>query len=279
MNANQVPVVAITGPADGTTVTEGTGITFTGTASDPEDGDLTASLAWSSDLDDAIGIGGSFSTPTLRAGVHTITASATDSGGLVDAVAITVTVSDGSGETVQEIRVSASSDDAEERVSGSVKLTSSDLELVFDRSDQTVGMRFNGVGIPRCYTVLNGFIQFQVDEASTGPATLTIHGQRAANAGGFLASNGNISSRPTTFASVSWSPVEWPIVRAAGTDQRTPNIASIIQEIVDLPNWAADNSVVIIIDGTGERTAEAFNGVSAAAPLLHLEYAGPTSCN
>ena len=74
-----------------------------------------------------------------------------------------------------------------------------------------------------------------------------------------------------------WSPVEWPIVKAAGTDQRTPNIASIIQEIVDLPNWAADNSVVIIIGGTGERTAESFNGVSAAAPLLHLEYAAPDS--
>ena len=51
-----------------------------GTATD-EDGDLAASLAWSSSLDGAIGSGASFSTTTLSLGSHTITASVTDSGG------------------------------------------------------------------------------------------------------------------------------------------------------------------------------------------------------
>jgi hypothetical protein len=47
---------------------------------------------------------------------------------------------------MQEIRVSTGSDDAEERSSGSTSLTSSDLELVLDGSNnQKVGMRFNGV--------------------------------------------------------------------------------------------------------------------------------------
>jgi hypothetical protein len=58
----------------------------------------------------------------------------------------------------------------------------------------------------------------------------------------------------------------------AGPDQQTPNIASIIQEIVNRPGWSSGNSIVIIVTGTGERTAESYDGNPNGAPLLHLEY-------
>ncbi len=74
-----MPQVAITAPTDGTTSTDGDSITFTGTAIDPEDGDLSASLAWTSALDGPIGSGASFQASSLSLGSHTITASATDS--------------------------------------------------------------------------------------------------------------------------------------------------------------------------------------------------------
>lgn len=60
-------------------------------ASDTEGGDLTASLVWTSDIDDQIGTGGSFST-TLSDGSHTITASVTDSGGKTGNDSISITV-------------------------------------------------------------------------------------------------------------------------------------------------------------------------------------------
>ena len=41
---------------------------------------------------------------------------------------------------------------------------------------------------------------------------------------------------------------------------------------VNRPGWAGGNSLVILVTGSGERTAESFNGVAAAAPLLHVEY-------
>ena len=80
-DGNQLPVVTITAPNegnDGWTVNHGVSVDFAGTATDPEDGDLTASLAWTSDLDGSIGNGASFSTSTLSVGVHTITAAVTD---------------------------------------------------------------------------------------------------------------------------------------------------------------------------------------------------------
>ncbi|MCG8456421.1 MAG: M12 family metallo-peptidase, partial [Holophagales bacterium] len=73
------PTVSITAPADGSTADLGTSVTFSGTASDVEDGDLSGSLSWTSSIDGSIGSGASFSTSTLSAGNHTITASATDS--------------------------------------------------------------------------------------------------------------------------------------------------------------------------------------------------------
>ena len=68
-------------------------ILFEGAASDTEDDNasLTASLAWTSDLDGPIGTGGSFSA-ILTDGQHTITASAIDSGGKTDNASVTITV-------------------------------------------------------------------------------------------------------------------------------------------------------------------------------------------
>jgi hypothetical protein len=89
---NNAPVVTITSPADGLTFDSGITIDFMGAAIDTENGDLTADLVWTSDLEeDQIGTGGSFST-TLSDGTHTITASVIDSGGKTGSTSISITV-------------------------------------------------------------------------------------------------------------------------------------------------------------------------------------------
>ncbi len=172
-----------------------------------------------------------------------------------------------------EIRVSAGSDDAEERNPTDISLTSSDLELTIDTSvNQMVGMRFNGITIPPGATITNAYIQFQVDETSNTTTNLTIQGQSIDNAPTFTNSNGNISNRTLTGSAVPWSPSDWTSVGDAGLAQRTPDIALVIQEIVGLTGWANGNSMVIIITGAGRRVAESYNGQAGAAPLLHVEY-------
>jgi len=88
-----------------------------------------------------------------------------------------------------EINVAASSDDAKEQASGSVKLTSSDLGLVYGKTKQRVGMRFNGVNVPR-RTITKAYIQFQVEERPSGPTALAIGGQVIGNVPTFRAVNG-----------------------------------------------------------------------------------------
>jgi hypothetical protein len=154
-------------------------------------------------------------------------------------------------------------------------LNSTDLELVLDANLQTVGMRFNGITIPRNSQITYAYIQFQVDEADSVGTSLTLWGEAQDNPGTFTTSTRNISSRVKTSASVGWSPPPWTVLNQAGVDQRTPNITAIVQEIINRTGWSAGNSIVVIIGGTGTRTAKAYDGLPTAAPILHIEYITP----
>nr|NIM50710.1 hypothetical protein [Gemmatimonadales bacterium] len=196
-----------------------------------------------------------------------------DTGPLCDTATVSISVTAIPGISVVEVQVASSSDDAEERVDGSVSLSSSDLELVYDGGgDQVVGMRFNGVSIPPGATISKAYVQFEADGTHSGPTSLTIQGEDVDNALTFDSVSGNISSRPRTSAAVAWLPNPWTTVGEAGPDQQTPDIASVIQEIVNRTGWSDGNSVVIIITGTGERAAASYNGDPAGAPVLHVEY-------
>lgn len=120
-------------------------------------------------------------------------------------------------------------------------------------------------------------MQFTADETNSEVTNVFIQGEAVDHAITFVLVNGNISSRTVTTAGVNWSPPVWGVVKAAGVDQRTPNLSGILQEIVNRSGWASGNSMVIIITGSGERTAESFNGSSGEAPLLHIEFVIPVA--
>jgi hypothetical protein len=173
---------------------------------------------------------------------------------------------------VFEKRVIASADDAEEGPRGGVSITSRDLELV---DDQEVGMRFTGVDIPAGATILEAWLQFQADETGAGAISLTLQGEAVDDAATFTTRNANVSSRPRTAAASVWSPPAWPAKYVQGPDQRTSDIAAVIQEIVDRPGWSSGNALAILVTGTGTRTAESFDRNPSAAPLLHVLYQAP----
>jgi hypothetical protein len=92
---NDAPVVTISSPSDGSEHNSGATINFTGTVTDTEDDDgiITASLSWSSDIDGVIGSGGNVNA-ILSDGVHLITASATDDLGKTGSASVSITVGD-----------------------------------------------------------------------------------------------------------------------------------------------------------------------------------------
>jgi len=181
---------------------------------------------------------------------------------------VTVTSSSG-GSQALDVAVGSSSDDAEDPIGLKVRLES-DLDIVDADVNQTIGLRFTGISVPAGATIVNAYVQFRSKDITTGPVSLTIQGQASDNPGTFTTAIGNISSRPRTGAAVGWVPPAWPTVGVAGPDQRTPDLSSVIQEIVSRPGWSSGNALVLIVTGTGTRTAKSFD--NGSPPVLHLEY-------
>jgi hypothetical protein len=150
---NTAPAVTLAAPANGATFVEGTSVTFSGSATDAEDGPLTGALSWTSNLDGAIGSGGSFSTSTLSVGSHTITAAVTDSGGLPgsDTVGITITADPGTGCTdCLDWNTTATVSYADQDVSGNVTIEEAGATLLLQantwrRTTQTFTVTANTV--------------------------------------------------------------------------------------------------------------------------------------
>jgi hypothetical protein len=70
---------------------------------------------------------------------------------------------------------------------------------------------------------------------------------------------------------VGWSPPDW-VQGQQGPGQQTPNLATVIDSVVNGGGWQSGNALLILISGSGDRVAESFDGDAAAAPLLHVEY-------
>jgi hypothetical protein len=187
---------------------------------------------------------------------------------------LTVMTQSGSDPVTISVQVSAREDDAEERLSnGSVNLGSSDLELVQDGSKlQAVGIRFRNVAVPQGAVIEDAHIQFTVDETDSGATSLQIRGQAEDNPGAFVRSAGNVTNRPTTDLVVDWTPSVWNTKGASGLDQRTPDLSVVVQKIIDRGGWTDGNAIVFIVTGSGERTAESFDGDASAAPILTITW-------
>lgn len=177
-----------------------------------------------------------------------------------------------SGAQVVTSKISSSFDDAEERANGDMWARNKDLELVRDGSNvQTVALRFK-LDVPPSTEINEANIQFTVDKANSGDSKLTIKAEATDNSAPIVDQNKNVSSRARTKATVVWSPKNWTKPGDAGSDQKTPNLKSIVQEIIDRPNWKTGHYITFIITGSGTRTAKSYDGSPSGAASLTVSY-------
>ena len=57
----------------------------------------------------------------------------------------------------------------------------------------------------------------------------------------------DISSRPLTTATITWSPENWDSINIRDDRTRTPNLATIVQEIINDTGWVGVSRYVIYI--------------------------------
>ena len=83
------PTVQIQTPTSGASFPVGTTVNLAGTASDPEDGNISSGIVWTSNLQGTLGNGAALAV-ALSEGTHTITASVTDAHGATAQTTATV---------------------------------------------------------------------------------------------------------------------------------------------------------------------------------------------
>jgi len=182
------------------------------------------------------------------------------------------------------IPIASGADDAMEGGGSSgkfVDLASADIELGHNggtsRAPMLDGLRFAGIPVPPNGEIVSAKIQFKVDETGSEAASYTIRGEANDNAPTYQAISGNISARPSTVATVPWAPPAWTMIGEAGPTQLTPELKTIVQEVVNRPGWVQGNAVAFMIDGTGRRTAEAKDGLSPAVLMLQYRLQPPNT--
>ena len=179
-----------------------------------------------------------------------------------------------------ESRVSSYKDNAEERTSGLVINSSTDIELTHDkqRGQQLVGLRFNNVEVPRGAKIKKAYIQFKADETDSGSIEVRIRAEDTNSASGFVQGrNKNISKRTKTSASKNWKIDKWSKRGERGSKQRTPDLSSLVKEVTSRKGWDRGNSMAFIIssgDKKDRRVAESYRGDKKGAPTLYVEYSG-----
>ncbi len=155
-------------------------------------------------------------------------------------------------------------DDAEEELdSGEVDRSSSDLELTEDGSDQQlVGIRFREVSLPQGAKIESAKIQFTAKKDDSGSVGLMFHGHDDGASANFSSSDDDdISDRNTGSKSVLWTPEDWD-EDDAGSAQLTPELKTIVQQLVNRSDWNDDSAVTFIVtnnSGSGERVAYSFD--------------------
>jgi hypothetical protein len=195
--------------------------------------------------------------------------------------------------------LAANTDDAEEFLADSLLtptswrrgytfITSSGLELGYDptHGPQVVGLRFTGINLPAGAQITSARLNFtaRTDNGTTGTGNpvLAIRAQNSITAPTFAAGtvgqagNFDITNRPLLAASVPWTITEtW----VAGTTYASPNLANLLQEVVDLGDWGPTNAVVFVIEGdpnsTAFRRAVSRDTDPARAVTLTIEYTLP----
>lgn len=170
--------------------------------------------------------------------------------------------------------IETSADDVEQQpISGAMSLESSDLELVHEGEDQLIGLRFTQLKIPQGAKITRAYIQFNVKELEPeDPTNLNIYAENIGNAPIFTPADFDVSNRTKTTQSVSWNVPHWAVVNERGIDQQTPDLSPVVQAIVDREDWQTDNAMAFIIEGTGKRTATAYDLDPSRAATLYINY-------
>ena len=110
------------------------------------------------------------------------------------------------------------------------------------------GHRFTSVAVPKDAQIVTATLQLFVRATANDDANFDIHAEDVDDAVDFAANN-DVVNRVRTTASVAW------VADSLGVGfKSSPDIKTVIQEIVDRGSWASGNDLMIICKGKTDVT-------------------------
>jgi len=179
----------------------------------------------------------------------------------------------------QNATIIQSSDDGYEDFSGGVNVTGQTLQFG-SASANLFGLRFEAINVPPGAVISAATIQFVAKGTHSDPYTMTIAAQLVVSAPPisdtdvYTTALYNLSTRPTTVSSVTWSMPAWTLDEA-GANELSPDLAAIVQEVVDQAGWSAGNHILFIADTPEGGPRYAYSYDSGNPATLQLQWSPP----
>ena len=115
---------------------------------------------------------------------------------------------------------------------------------------------------------------FEPGPSQVGEPRLLVAAEASDSAAPFAAASHNVSSRPRTAVQMAWAPPAWESGEMSGA-QSTPNLAGVVQEVVDRQGWTHGNAIAFLITGFGRRIADASEKAWGMKPELNIVWSSP----
>ena len=166
--------------------------------------------------------------------------------------------------------VAASADDAQESNSTN---TINGTTINANSATQISAVRFQNVTVPPGSTITTAYLTINLPNAVYDDPDVTIRGNGEANPAAFTTATDHLTNRTKTSASVNWTAAN------IGTgSQNTPELKTLVEEIIAIPTWASGNAMCIYFlgkAGSSFRFLAYDNGSDYAT--LTINYTAPSS--
>ena len=172
--------------------------------------------------------------------------------------------------TIFTTSVAASSDDAQE--TGGTVLTNG-ANLNANSAGQLSAVRFTGVTVPPGSTINSAYITVNITSTSYDDPITDIRGGGEANPATFNPTASHLTNRAKTSAIVPWNDTGLGV-----GDENTPDLKTIVEEIIAIPGWASGNAMAFYFLGSASsaiRFTAYDNG--SGIPSLTINYTPPSS--
>ncbi|MBE1286761.1 MAG: VWA domain-containing protein [Alteromonadaceae bacterium] len=174
--------------------------------------------------------------------------------------------------------VQSGADDATS-INGEMQISTNQLQIARGTQTVTTGLRFVELNIPQGAQITKASLRFASAFSNTEPVDIKIYGELNGDAQNY-AVGAAVHERAKTTHFVEWNSDN--TFSFSGEYISTPDITSVIQEVVNQPSWCGRNNIGLIIAATGlnagvSRAAYAFEQGNGLAPQLVIEYDDTTA--